>query len=173
MWLQSLRRRRRASQSSLSSPSTKGRLRAARPRDDSVAGMPDAPARSGCVSGCCLRSRVPSGRIPWDFKRANPTASSRLAVLHAFDVVIAPPPRLHRDDNAGTAPGVPRSRHRATERSNPARPLISPPADPAHRQTARFGVGWHQMEDHLLAHLQTSPFTNFSRWPPLAAHKVL
>ena len=74
-----------------------------RPRDDLVAGTPDVPARSWCVSGCRLGSKGPSGRVLWDVKRSNPTASYSLAVLHAVAVVIALQPRLHRDDNAGSA----------------------------------------------------------------------
>jgi len=142
---QTLRRRHQASRSNLSLGSKEGRLRATGPIERSLSGR-----HAGCTASVFVHQSLPpsgpapSGRMLWDLKNSDPTASSALAVLHAVDVVIAPQPRPHRGGNAACAPDVPQSRHRATKRSNQARLLISPPADHVRRQRARYCAVWHQ-----------------------------
>jgi hypothetical protein len=61
--------------------------------------------------------------------RSSPTAWPSRACRHDDVVLILPQPRLHPGDNAESAPGALRSRHRAKASSNPARPSILLPED--------------------------------------------
>ena len=88
-----LRRRHQASRSNLSLGSKEGRLRATGPIERSLSGR-----HAGCTVSVFVHQSLPpsgpapSGRMLWDLKSSNPTASSSLAVLHAVDVVTPPRP---------------------------------------------------------------------------------